>query len=253
MKKILLSAYFICAAAVLYGQTVIQEEVEVSSNQIVHLDFEYANLVNIRGWDGSTVKVSAKVLINMGKNDDAYLLESTSADGKAGITGYIKDKSTLPQMISIHKDGQTYYFEGESWDSPELQKFYAENGREGYDWMSHGVAWEIELEVMVPNNVKLEVTSKHGLIDIENFAGNVKATSKHGGVDFAIHPSSTNHFNLLTQWGVIYTDLDFAYQKKSLSSSPSSWTSVESSLNGGKGALIDLESKHGNLYVRQAR
>jgi len=253
MKKILLPLCLLFVTTFLYSQSIIEKEIEVSSNQVVNLDFEYANLVNIRGWDQNTVKVKAKVLINMGKNDDAYVLESKSQDGEARVTGYIKDKSSLPQMIRIRKDGQTYYFDGESWDSPELQKFYDEHGRGGYEWMSHGVAWEIELEVMVPKNAKLQVTSKHALIDIEDMTGSVKAVSKHGGVDLEIQPSSTNHFNLLTQWGVIYTNLDFEYQKKSLTGKPSSWTSVESTLNGGNGELIDLESKHGNLYLRQAR
>jgi len=253
MKKNLLLLCIFLIARLLQAQSVVEKENDVKPGQAINLNFEFANLVNVRGWDQNKIKVSAKILINMGQNDDSYLLESKITNDEIRITGYIKDKDKLPQMITLRRDGQTYYFDGESWDSPELQKFYKEHGREGNEWMSHGVAWEIEIDIMVPRNAKLLVTSKYAMIDIEEFSGSVKAVSKHGGVDLAVPDNSTNSFNLLTQWGVIYTNLDFAYRKKSIGDKPSSWTSVESTLNGGKGARIDLESKHGNLYLRRAR
>ena len=253
MKKNLLLLCLFVFAELLQAQSVVEKEDDVKPGQAINLDFEYANLVNVRGWDQNKIKVSAKVLINMGKNDNSYLLESKSTNDEIRVTGFIKDKGELPQMITLRRDGQTYYFDGESWDSPELQKFYEEHGREGNEWMSHGVAWEIEIDIMVPRNAKLLVTSKHALIDIEDFSGSVKAVSKHGGIDLSIPDNSTNSFNLLTQWGVIYTNLDFAYKKKSIGDNSSSWTSVESSLNGGNGSLINLESKYGNLYLRRAQ
>lgn len=251
MTRIVLMFLLVTVSWQVFSQTILAERIEVKSGQKVIIDFAYANEVNVRGWDNNYISIEAKVLINMGKNDDSYIIKVGDSGGEKTITGFIKDKDNLPQMIQIKKGGQIYYFETGDWDNPKIKQFYEENGRNGIDWMSHGVAWEIDVEIKVPKDIDLKVISKHGIIDIENFPGAVKANSKHGGVDITIPGNSRNKFNLRTQWGEIYTNLDFNFSEKTFSSKSSSWNKVVCTLDNGSGALIDLESKHGNLYLRK--
>jgi hypothetical protein len=252
MNKISLFVCLIATANLLFAQTNEVKKVDIQPGQTALLGFDYANLINVRGWSEGYIEIRSNVLINMGKNDSAWFVETEDIDNGKKVTGYIQDRENLPEMITIRKDGQTYYFDTDDSNSSTLQKFYEEHGRGGYEWMSHGVAWEIEIEIMIPKNIILDITSKHGLIDIENFTGQVVANSKHGGIDIAMPVSSANHFDLNSRWGEIYTNLDFKYDKK-LFPDGEKWNYVVCSLNGGKGALIKLQSKHGNLYLRKGK
>ena len=216
------------------------------------MEFPYAELINIRGWDGNTIELSAEVLINMGKNDDAYQFSLTDTNGGKEINGDIKDYDKLPEVIQIKKGGQVFYFDTDDWNSPQIKKFYEEEGREGISWSSHGVARAIKVEIKVPRNLgSLEVTSKFGLIDIENLNIPVKATSKHGGVDMAISSSNTNEFELDSKWGTIYTNLDLDFKTMKGFEDSNDWSHVECSINGGVGPKIELISQHANIYLRK--
>lgn len=250
MKRIGLLIVLSCQLS--FAQTKTTESISVQSGQEVSMEFPYAELVNIRGWDGSTIEVSAEVTINMGKNDDSYQLAVNDGNGGKEINAEIKNYDQLPEMIWIKKGGQVFYFDTEDWNSPEIKKFYEENGREGISWSSHGVAREIKVEIKVPRNLgSLEVVSKFGLIDIEGLNIPIKATSKHGGVDMMVSTSNTNQFTLDSKWGVIYTNLDLDFKTMKGFEDSADWSHVECSMNGGNGPKIELISQHANIYLRK--
>ena len=251
MKMLSLSLCLLITVQGWSRQTQIEKTIPYTPGKTIEFKFDDAKEVNIRGWDESSIQLSAQVLINMGANDDAFKLDVNAEPDGTSVVGYIKNKEGLPQMLVIRKNGQDYYFKGSSFDSPEVQKFLAENGKDGYDWMSNGVAREIVVTVFVPRDASVAVTSKHGILDIEEFQGSLRADSKHGGVDMEISESSTNKFLMATQWGAIYTDVNFSYDRKEIGQEHNRWTNVEASLNGGKGSVIDIQSKHGNLYLRK--
>ena len=250
MKRIVLLICLITTENLVLAQTRMEEKINIEKGQTVLFRFDYTNLINVRWWSENYITVRSNVLINIGKNDNAWVVDVQKSEDEMRITGYIKDRERLPEIITIRKDDQTYYFDTDDWNSPELKDFYELHGREGFKWMSHGLAWEIDIEIMVPANIRLEVVSKHGLIDIEKFNGPVRAESTHGGIDISISSSGNDKFNLMTKWGGIYTDLDFNYTKKSFPQK-SEWNNVICSLNDGTGVLIELKSRHGNLYLRE--
>lgn len=252
MKRNIITLFLIVGVNLVSAQSRTEKQVNILQGQTASFQIDYANLINIRGWDKSYIEIRSDVLINMGKNDDAWNIKTEDTDKGKKITGYIREREKLPEMITIKKNGQTYYFDRDASRGSALQKFYDEHGRGGYEWMSHGVAWEIEIEIMIPKNIILDITSKHGLIDIEDFTGEIVADSKHGGIDIAMPASSANRFDLNSRWGEIYTNLDFKYEKRSFPDGEK-WNTVISSLNGGNGDLIKLQSKHGNLYLRKGK
>ena len=250
MKKI--GILFLLSCQVCFAQTNITESISITSGQEVAMEFPYAQLINIRGWDGNTIELSAEVIINMGKNDDAYQFNLTNSNGRKEINGDIRDYDKLPEMIQIKKGGRVYYFDTEDWNSPEIRKFYEEEGREGISWSSHGVAREIKVEIKVPRSLGLlEVTSKFGLIDIEELNIPIQATSKHGGVDVMVSSSNANQFSLDSKWGVIYTDLDLDFKSMKGFEDSRDWSHVECSINGGTGPKVELISQHANIYLRK--
>jgi len=56
-------------------------------------------------------------------------------------------------------------------------------------------------------------------------------------------------FNIKSDWGEIYTDLDLNFDKTEIRK----WTEFSCNLNGGGDTMASLESKHGNIYLRESK
>lgn len=247
MKKMIIGLYLILCNLVVFSQTEISRQVDVNKGQEVSIECSDANLINVSGWEENYISLQARVSINNGNNDDAYSIDITHEKGSLLIAGSIMDKDELPIMIQIKKGDQIYSFNTSDMNSPEIQQFYKDQGREGVQWVSHGVMWHIEYEIMVPQSINLNITSKHGLIEINNFGGPVLANSKHGGVDMAISPNAKSEFNLKSDWGEVFTNITLEYNEIK----PGNITEISCEMNGGGGPLVVLESKHGNIYLRK--
>ena len=184
--------------------------------------------------------------------DDPWLREVGDVSNEGGevfAKGFIQNKDQLPRIKKKKKGDQIYSFNTDDINSPDIRKFYEEQGKDGIQWTSHGVMWDILYEISVPQHIQLNIHSKFGLIDIENFNGSIQANSKHGGVDLAVNASRKMDFNIKSDWGEIFTDLDLNFDKTKLRK----WTEFTCNLNGGGGAMASLESKHGNIYLRESK
>lgn len=248
MKIHILIILFVFVSLQVFSQSDIQKTVELKKGQKLIISIDDANLINIRGWDEDHMEINVMVLINNGNNDDSYQLEAGEKNGIVHIEGSIQNKDKLPRMIQIKKGGQVYSFNTDDNKGPEIMKFYEEQGREGIEWTSHGVMCDIKYEIRIPNNTDLKVNSRFAMIDIDDFEGNIQASSKHGGVDIAIESSKKIDFNIKSDWGEIFTNLnlifDAGYSKD--------YKEITCSLNGGGNLFAELESKHGNIYIREA-
>ena len=231
------------------AQTSLLETNYVKNNQKVNIEINDANLINVSGWNESYISIKALIQINNGENDESYKIETQNKSGEVYIEGFIQDKDQLPRIIQIKKGDQIYSFNTDDLSSPEIQKFYDEQGKDGIQWTSHGVMWDIQYEISVPQHIQLSINSKFGLIDIENFNGSIQANSKHGGVDLAVNSSRKMDFNLKSDWGEILTDLNLNFNKTEFKK----WTEITCDLNGGGGTMAILESKHGNIYLRESK
>jgi hypothetical protein len=248
MKKHILILLLVFVTVQVLSQSNIQKTVELKEGQKVVLLIDDANLINIRGWNEDHMEINTMVLINNGINDDSYQLEVGEKNGIMYIEGFIQNKDKLPRMIQIKKGGQVYSFNTDDSKDPEIMKFYEEHGRDGIQWTSHGVMWDINYEIRIPNNTDLKVDSRFAMIDIDNFQGNVQASSKHGGVDIAVESSRKIDFNLKSDWGEIFTNLNLEFD----SALNKDHREITCSLNGGGRLFAELESKHGNIYIREA-
>lgn len=238
----------IFSGGISYAQSVITERYETSENQVIQLEFDDANIIKVEGWNENYISIEASISINDNTQNDAYTIEETSLKGAIKITGYLKDKEKLPQVIRIKKGDEIFTFNTDDRNSPEIQRFYQDHGEDGISWKSHGVSWDINLTVKLPRHNDIIITSKHGIIELHNISGNIEANSIHGGIDLTLNSNMKSKLNAMTKWGNIYSNVDLDIDIES--SSNKEWNHIVANFNGGNGNSLTLESKHANIYLR---
>ena len=236
------------SGSVSFAQTEITKRYEVSGNQAIQFQFDDASIINITGWQENYISIDASISINNNRQNDAYQFEESMINGEKQIVGYLSDKQNLPRVIQIKKGDELFTFSTDDWNSPEILKFYEEQGEEGISWKSYGISWVINLKIKIPQNSNVTVSSKHGIIELENILGKVAANSIHGGIDLSVNEKMRCLLNAKTKWGTIYSNLNLKVDKEL--SSNRDWNNVIASINGGSGPSIKLESKHANIYLR---
>lgn len=237
------------SGSICFAQTIQTEQIEVAKNKKIQLKFDEATLVHVSEWDGNYISIESKVSINDNTQNDAYAIETNKSDGSQVITGYVKNKKDLPRIIRIKKGDEIFTFQTDDWDHPEIKQFYKEHGKEGISWKSHGLSWEIDLVVKIPKGCDINVTSKHGMIELENISANLVANSTHGGIDLSVNSSMKSELIARTKWGNIYSNLDLKMNEEA--SSNRDWNHIVANVNGGSRQSITLESKHANIYLRK--
>ena len=250
MKKVLITLIITALfETVIVAQNNFTKSIPVSQNQKVIMEFQYPELIKVSTWDNNEILITGQVSINLGKNNDAFEIKVQESDQNLNIESLIRDKDKLPRNIVINKDGQKYLFEGADWNSPALQKFYEEHGRDNISWVSNGIDIEVILEIKIPRHIELDIYSKHGMIEIFDMPATLTANSKHRGVDLSVPTGAKYKFELNTKHGEVYTNLNLDFDKGNSKSKPYNWSRVVASLNGGD-KKITLETQHGNLYLR---
>lgn len=250
MKYLSFLVTILVTAQISYAQLKLEQRIDIDSNQPFKMQFDEASLVHISSWNERYIFIEATININGNMNNDAYKLVETSDQKLKAIRGYIDGKEDLPQMIRIKRGDEIYTFQTDDYNNPEIQEFYAKYGQQGIGWVSHGVHWDITLDVKVPTGSNMQVLSKHGIIELVKVTGQVQATSKHGGIDVTVDSNVPSTIDAQTKWGSIYSNvnLDLDYRL----SSEHDWNHVVGYINGGKENNFVLEAKHANIYLRKA-
>jgi len=246
MRYVLLGLILVSTAAS-QAQTSIERTIATNGNTRITFDFEDASVIKIHTWDKSDISIKGSISINKGENDDAFAIDTKGEGGTLSIRSYLKDKEKIPQRIVIKRGDQEYYFRASSQSDPEVQKFMQENGHQ-FNYMNKGIIKDIALEIWVPVGMTTDIKSTFGLIEVTDFQGPLKATSKFGGVDASIASSRVGALTARTEFGEILSNLDVKFNSTSKGENER-WTIVTA--NPGKGPAYDLESKFGKVYLRK--
>lgn len=227
-----------------FAQTRIDKTMPVQAGQKIVMHFDYPELIKVSTWDRNEVTIQGTVSINNGENDDAFILETSSEGNTVYISSEIRNMKSLPQRITVIRDGQKIMFR----DKAELKKFQEQNGK-GYNTMSWGVDMDIQLEIKVPKNVDTRVESVYGMVEVKSFAGPLRVEATYGGVDAALTERATGEIIAETNYGEIFSNMDTkfggeSYQNKDFH------TYVTA--KPGSGPRYSFESKYGNVYLRKA-
>jgi hypothetical protein len=227
-----------------YAQTVINQSIPIQGKKSIEMHFDYPELIRVSTWDKDEISIQGSVSINGGENDDAFTLEHTFAGDVVRIVSEIEDIKGLPHRITITDGEKKIMFK----DKEELRKYQAANGRV-YNQMSWGPDIDIQLEIKVPRNIETRITSVYGFVEVASFSGPLNVEATYGGVDAALVERSIGELTAETNYGEIYTNLDFKFADDDMRSGDFH-TFV--SAKPGSGPSYSFESKYGNVYLRKA-
>ena len=274
MRTISIFVIILLSASFSYAQKSVDKTIKTKSGQEVNFNFNRAD-VKITTWNKNEISISGIAKINNGENDDAFTIKVKEIDGVWNISTFLKNESDIPRMISMTKDGVTTYRKVDKkknrWDG---WNNLSEQG-EKYDHVNIGIITEIELEVKVPQNIAMNIKSKFGDVDIENFQGKLYAKNTHGHinavfskpirkdvnlasthnfVDVSVPSNSQLNVELKSSHGEMLTDLDLDFQQgaggRNNNSCSSSKNKIVANLNGG-GSNLKLKATHNNVYLRE--
>ncbi|MEX1240734.1 MAG: hypothetical protein WEB30_13495 [Cyclobacteriaceae bacterium] len=226
-----------------YAQTAINQTIPVRAGQTVQMKFDYPELIRVTTWDGNAISIQGSVNINGGENDDAFVLENTTAGNVVKIQSEIRDMKNLPRRITIDRGGQQIMFR----DKAEFQKYQAEHGK-SYNSVSWGPDIDIELEIKVPRDMATHIRAVYGMVEVRNFSGPLTVDATYGGVDASLAERSIGELTAETNFGNIYTNLDLKFTDEEMKSRDfHTFVSVKP----GSGPKYSFESKYGNVYLRK--
>lgn len=237
-----------CGIFIAHGQTTIEKSIPVTAGQKVEMNFKRPELIKIEIWDKSEINIKAAVSINLGSNDDAFEIEVNEGN-KLEINSVVRNYDHLPRRIMIKHQGEEYFFNTSDIHSPEVQKFLNETGREGYEYMKHGVIMDIILEIMVPSEIVLDIDAKYGMIEVAGFTNDMNIRSKYGGVDVSVNMQGNAKILAETKFGDVYSNLDIPFSGET-GYRPGKWSRLTGTLNRAENIQL-LRSEFGNIYIRK--
>jgi len=234
---------FLLIGTGLSAQMPVNKSVPVQPGQKIEMHFDYPELIRVTTWEKNEISVQGSVSINGGESDDAFELITSIAGNTVSVRNEIHNLKTLPQRITITRNGQKIVFKSKA----DYKKYADQNGK-GYNMMSCGVDMDILLEIKVPRNVETRVESVYGMVEIKEFTGPLTVEATYGGVDAALAERFTGELIAETNFGNIYTNLELKFLNNNIQEKDFH-TSV--SAKPGSGPRYSFESKYGNVYLRK--
>lgn len=212
MKNILviLFSVIVCVGV---AQTRITENVIVSDQTLLDLDFPFADDIIIKAWDRNEVKVDVDVTINGGDDDDIFQLET--------------DKNSQSISIRLDKD------------------LWKESGKGGSNcnWNS-----ELFYTVYLPSSLRLKAKTINGNFILEPYGEEVSLQTISGDIDITIHNGLD--FKAKTISGEIFSDLDIEYPDGKEGLKQIVGMNVKGRVSDG-GPVMNIETISGNIYLRK--
>jgi hypothetical protein len=248
--KFFINVFFLFLCPALLAQRNIEKKIVVANEQAISLEFDYPELIRVYTSATNELVIKGKVSLNQGESDEAFELNSTTEGNKIKVISSIRDKDKLPKRIMIKRGDQEYYFKTDNYNSPEVQKFIEENGRE-YSYMSNGIIIKIELDVYLPKGIATTIHAKYGLIEVLTHNAPLTILAQYGGVDVTIPAKGIAELTARTRYGEILTNLSEKPTANEFGKPHDSWTNVTYKL--GAGTKLDIESKYGKIYLRRGQ
>jgi hypothetical protein len=238
MKNILLCLCCMFAAGS-YAQTIVTKTYPIKAGQELVLKFDYPK-VHVSTWDKKEVQITAKVSINDGDNDSAFMLEDETANGVLTIANRIKDMDKMPRHYTVKENGKKTVFKTKE----AFEEFKKTSGP--INTYSEGTNVDVTIEVKVPANIATTIKAKYGMVEMANFNGPANIDATYGGIDATVVKSETGKLQATTSYGKIYSNLDLVLTDKA---NRDFFTSITA--EPGKGPAYIFNSKFGKIYLRK--
>jgi hypothetical protein len=233
MKKILFLLLLNCFTLSAFAQRIIEKHLPYKEGQTANLNLKFADSIKVRYWDKSEVYVKIRAVINNNRLNDALLVTDKSTAGEVGL--------------NIDFD-QEKIKEGKLEDCPGEKRSSWRNSNNGSE---HYLCKEINYQVFLPRNAKLQLETIDGNIDIDGATSTVHAKTISGYVDMNWPNAQGADVAMKTITGEVYTDLDLAMSTEK-QKHPIVGYQLEGKLHGG-GPEVRLESISNDIYLRKKK
>ncbi len=236
----------------------------------IYVECKWAD-INFEPFSGQEIILEASVNVGNGEYNQNFDIKTSSNNGRLSIITDVKNIEDLPKTTIVKQGDKKYEFSSSDKNLKKKIKEIEKKSPENTMVISNGFGdVEVRLTIKVPSNIRLQVQSKYGDINlkelnnpmvINNTYGHIKAifsnglpkagvylNSKYEFIDVTVPVFSAANVDLRTNYGKIFTDLDIDID--SARSEKGSYTNyIIGQLNGG-GSDLELSSKYGKVYLR---
>lgn len=214
-------------------QRIVEQTFEIGSKDKVELDLKFGNTITVTGWDKETVSFRAVIEINGGRLNDALLLDFDEQQDELGISADFDEDRTR---------------QGRRGDCPDRRyaSYFSNDDNGSYSVLCSDITYQI----MVPEGIDLRIESISSDIELIGVTGPIRAKSISGFVDLSWPAGAGAELSMETVTGEVYSGLDNLKLLNKKESAPLVGYKLRGSLLNG-GALVQLESVSGNIYLRK--
>jgi len=244
MKTTTILLMALMGATYVAAQTPVNKTIPVKPGQTLNVWFDYPELVKVSTWDKNEILITGEVSINGGESDNAFELITDNSGTVISIKNEIRNMKNLPHRVTVVIDGQKIRFR----DKAEWKRYQEEHGVRA-NMVNMGVDMDIELEIKVPANMDTRIKSVYGMVEVRDFRAPLTVEATYGGVDAALSEQNVGELIAETNYGKIYSNLDFKPDK---SNSREEDFHLYVAARLGNGPRCKLESQYGNVYLRKA-
>jgi hypothetical protein len=270
MKTFYFFLITLLAAVTLGAQTNVNKSFQASGLTSLAGDFKWGD-VTVSNWNENRIEISGTVSINSGQNDDAFRLETEQSGGTLSIRTYVRDLDKLPKMVTVEHGGKKYSLKKDGNYKDQLRQLKKDLGVDDFNVYNNGVDLDINLQIKVPANVKLDLESTYGDIDLDkctnpvdilNTYGHIHAVfdnrarmpeadleSTYSFVDVSVPENADFDVVLHTNYGSLLTDLDIDIDP-SASKEKAFYNKVVGKVNQG-GPSLKIKATYNKIYLRK--
>jgi hypothetical protein len=269
MRFIIIGFTLILVGTSLFGQNQVDKSISLAGISRIAGQFEWGD-VSLKNWDGNELKVIGTVSVNLGENNDAFSLEFDRKGDVLEIQSTIRDWKYLPQYLAIFQGAEKKYVKVGSEKSIDWTAIQKQHGEAGHSY-SIGVIVDIQLTVLVPATLELNMTTEYGSMEVLDCRNPLNLKSIYGHLIADLNTPSSDHpcnfestysfvdvslpinasydLSLMTNYGQIYSDLSIKInQNKSIDKIFES--KIVGNINHG-GAPLSIQSTYDNIYLRK--
>ena len=235
MKKLIITAFVGLATLSLSAQKVIEKSFNYSG-QSIDLDVKFANNIEVKTWEKSTVYFKADITIEDGKYLDKFKLDIDESSSFLSIASNVEDvfDAFKAEWKKTRPDKKDYYFEGDTYEFN-----YVLYVPKGATLKVSSINGDLTSEI-IEGNFTAELIN--GNIDIKKYNGDMDLKTINGEIDLVMKNSrlvaETIHGSIYADEGMNLTVSDRYVGQK-----------VEGSFDNATHRL-KLNTINGNMYLR---
>lgn len=213
-KTILLCALLLGTTVAVFSQKIIDEKIEVNDLE-TFMKFSFADDIQLEAWNNDFIELHVEVNIDDNKYNDYYTLDIKKGNGKIKLVEEI--------------------------DFEAIKKLKGKKNNCNFNT-------DIYYTLKVPQNLKAELETISGEIELLGCLGQMSIQSISGFIDYSIPQNHKANIELSTVTGDVYSNIKFESQE----SEKFSWVSTnrELTLNGGN-TEVNLKTVSGDIYLRK--